>query len=350
MDYFAGLDVSLETVSICIVNAAGDILLEKKIEAEPAAIVDLLRSFGSPFKRIGLEAGPTSSWLYSELRGTGYPTICLECRHVKSGLSAMRNKTDRNDARGIAQLVRLGWFRQVHVKSEEAQRIRMMLVNRQQLLTKALDLENSVRGSLKVFGLRVGTVTRRTFEARVLELVAEDRVLTAITEPMLRVRRALIEEFERLDRLGRQLARRDPICHRLMTIPGVGTVWPFSYVPDRCRPARALLEIARCRSALRSDAKALQLRQTDYDGHISRCGDAMVRTALYQAANVLLHHGRWSSLRSWAMRIAKRGSVKAAKVAPARRLAVIMHRMWVDGTDFRWSAAAAAPVTTAIAR
>jgi transposase len=133
MEYFAGLDVSLETVNVCIVNAAGDILLEKKIAAEPAAIVHLLKSFGSPFKRIGLEAGPTSSWLYGELRAAGYGAICLECRHVKAGLSAMRNKTDRNDARGIAQLVRLGWFRQVHVKSEEAQRTRMLLVNRQQL-------------------------------------------------------------------------------------------------------------------------------------------------------------------------------------------------------------------------
>ena len=149
MEYFAGLDVSLETVNVCIVNAAGDILLEKKIAAEPAAIVHLLKGFGSPFKRIGLEAGPTSSWLYGELRAAGYGAICLECRHVKAGLSAMRNKTDRNDARGIAQLVRLGWFRQVHVKSEEAQRTRMLLVNRQQLLTKALDIENSVRGSLR---------------------------------------------------------------------------------------------------------------------------------------------------------------------------------------------------------
>ena len=149
MEYFAGLDVSLETVNVCIVNAAGDILLEKKIAAEPAAIVHLLKSFGSPTKRIGLEAGPTSSWLYGELRAAGYGAICLECRHVKAGLSAMRNKTDRNEARGIAQLVRLGWFRQVHVKSEEAERTRTLLVNRQQLLTKALDIENSVRGSLR---------------------------------------------------------------------------------------------------------------------------------------------------------------------------------------------------------
>jgi transposase len=152
MDYVAGLDVSLETASICIVNAAGDICLEKKVEAEPAAIIAVLKYFGRPVKRIGLEAGPTSSWLSSELCSAGYAAICLECRHVKAGLSAVRNKTDCNDAGGIAQLVRLGWFRQVHVKSAEAQRMRMLLVNRQQLLTKALDLENSVRGSLKVFG------------------------------------------------------------------------------------------------------------------------------------------------------------------------------------------------------
>src|SRR6202040_1073735 len=183
---------------VCIVNADGDILVEKKVEAEPTAIVAVLEAFGRPLKRVGLEAGPTSSWLYSELRGRGYPAICLECRHVKAGLSAMRNKTDRNDARGIAQLVRLGWVRQVHVKSKGAQQIRMVLVNRQPLLPKALDLENSVRGSLKVFGLRIGTVSRRTFEARVLELVAEDRSPIAITEPMLRVRRALIAGFERL--------------------------------------------------------------------------------------------------------------------------------------------------------
>jgi len=265
---------------------------------------------------------------------------------VKAGLGAMRNKTDRNDARGIAQLVRLGWFRQVHVKSAAAQRIRMLLLNRQQLLTKALDLENSVRGSLKVFGLRIGTVTRAAFEARVRELLGEDRSLVAITEPMLRVRRVLLDEFERLDRLCRQLARRDIVCRRLMTIPGVGTVVALTYRTGIDAPER----FSRSRDVgahFGLTPRRYSSGQTDYDGRISCCGDAMVRTALYQAAHVLLHHGRWSSLRSWAMRIAKRSSVKAAKVALARRLAVVMHRMWVDGTDFRWSTVAAAAAATA---
>ena len=336
MSYYAGIDASLETVNVCIVNGEGAVLLERKVEAEPDSIIGLLRNFGQPMERVGLEAGPTSSWLYSELRAAGVPAICLECRHVKAGLSAMRNKTDRNDARGIAQLVRLGWFRKVYVKSEEAQRIRMLLVNRQQLLNKAHDIENSVRGSLKVFGLRIGRATRSAFEARVLELVMDSPSLLAITEPMLRVRRTLIEEFERLDRLCRQFARRDPVCRRLMTVPGVGVVVALTYRTGIDAPER----FSRSRDVgahFGLTPRRYSSGQIDYDGRISRCGDEMVRTALYLAAHVLLHHGRWSSLRSWAMRIAKRNSVKAAKVALARRLAVVMHRMWTDGTDFRWS-------------
>ena len=337
MEYFAGLDVSLETVNVCVVDEDGNILLERKVDAEPDTIVTVLKSFGQPFKRIGLEAGPTSSWLYSELHTAGYPAICLECRHVKASLSAMRNKTDRNDARGIANLVRLGWFRQVFVKSEEAQRVRMLLVNREQLMNKLQDIENSVRGSLKVFGYRIGRVTKRTFEARVLELIEETPSLLAITEPMLRVRRTLLEEFAQLDRFARQVARKDAICQRLMTVPGVGVVVALTYrtgidVPERFSRSRNV------GAHFGLTPRRYSSGQTDYDGHISRCGDEMVRTALYQAAHVLLHHGRWSSLRAWAMRIAKRSSAKAAKVALARKLSVIMHRMWVDGTDFHWSA------------
>ena len=336
MECFAGLDVSLETVNVCIVDEEGNVLLERKVEAEPDTIITVLGDFGRPFKRVGLEAGPTSSWLCSALRSAGYPAICLECRHVKAGLSAMRNKTDRNDARGIAQLVRLGWFRQVFIKSDEAQRVRMLLVNREQLLNKLQDIENSVRGSLRVFGLRIGRVTKHSFETRVLELVGDTPSLLAITEPMLRVRRTLLEEFAQLDRLARQLARKDPVCRRLMTVPGVGVVVALTYrtgidVPERFSRSRNV------GAHFGLTPRRYSSGQTDYDGHISRCGDQMVRTALYQAAHVLLHHGRWSSLRAWAMRIAKRSSAKAAKVALARKLSVILHRMWIDGTDFRWS-------------
>ena len=344
MSYYVGIDAALETVNVCIVNEDGDVRFERKIEAEPDVIVATLERFGGPFGRVGLEAGPTASWLYAELRAAGLPAICMECRHVKAGLGAMRNKTDRNDARGIAQLVRLGWFREVFVKSNEAQRVRMLLVGRDQLRAKALDLENCIRGSLKVFGLRIGAVTRRGFEERVLALVGGSPSLRTITEPLLSARRALIEAFERLDRLCRQLAAHDPVCRRLMTIPGVGVIVALTYrtgldAPERFRRSRDV------GAHFGLTPRRYSSGQTDYDGRISRCGDAMVRTALFQAANVLIHQGRPCSLKAWAMRVARRRSLKAAKVALARKLAVIMHRMWSDGTDFgrhdRPSAAAA---------
>jgi transposase len=336
MAYYAGIDASLETVNICIVDEDGTVAFERKIEAEPDEIIRTLARFGQPMARVGLEAGPTASWLYTELCAAGVPAICMECRHVKAGLGAMRNKTDRNDARGIAELVRLGWFRQVFVKSAEAQRVRMLLVARTHLLNKSHDLENCIRGSLRAFGLRIGTVTRRGFEARVLELVDGSASLQAIVEPLLRVRRGMIEEFERLDRLCRELARRDPVCRRLMSVPGVGVIVALTYRAGVDAPER----FSRSRDVgahFGLTPRRYSSGQTDYDGRISRCGDEMVRTALYQAANACLHHGRWSSLRSWAMRIARRRSLKAAKVALARKLAVVLHRMWIDGTDFRWS-------------
>jgi transposase len=336
MDYFAGLDASLETVNLCIVDGDGNVLLEQKVGSEPAEIVAVLQRFGRPLKRIGLEAGPTSSWLFSALRAAGYPALCLECRHVKAGLGAMRNKTDRNDARGIAHLVRLGWFRVVHVKSEEAQQIRMMLVNRGLLLGKLQDIENSIRGSLKVFGLKLGHVTKRSFEARVLELVEARSALAAITAPMLRVRRVLMDEFAHLDGMARKLARHDAICRRLMTVPGVGVIVALTYrtgvdVPERFQRSRDV------GAHFGLTPRRYSSGQIDYDGHISRCGDEMVRTALYQAAHVLMHHGRWCGLRGWAMRIAKRSGAKLAKVALARKLAVVLHRMWMEGTEFRWT-------------
>ena len=294
MEYFAGLDVSLETVNLCIVDGNGTVLLEQKVAAEPVEIVALLQRFGRSLKRIGLEAGPTSSWLFSALRAVGYPALCIECRHVKAGLGAMRNKTDRNDARGIAHLVRLGWFRVVHVKSDEAQQIRMLLVNRTLLLGKLQDIENSVRGSLKVFGLRLGHVTKHSFEARVLELVKGRSALAAITAPMLRVRCVLMEESARLDRMARNLARGDAICRRLMTVPGVGVIVALTYrtgvdVPERFQRSRDV----GARFGL--TPRRYSSGQIDYDGHISRCGDEMVRTALYQAAHVLMP---WTLVRS----------------------------------------------------
>jgi transposase len=338
MDYYAGIDVSLETVNICIVDQDGAVLREEKVAAEPEALIGAFGRFGKPLKRVGLEAGPLSTWLYKGLRDAGLPAIMVETRHMKSALSAMRQKTDRNDARGIAHMMRMGWFRAVYAKSDDSQELRILLTHRKTLLSKLLAIDNELRGTLKAFGLKVGRTTRLTFERRVLELVAERPRVDAITRPMLRVRTVLLTEIATLHRMVLKEVRHDPVCRRLMTMPGVGALVALTYktgvdAPERFdRSADVGVHFGLTPRRYASGAR-------DVSGSISKCGDAMVRTALYEAASVMMHHGhRWSSLKAWAVNLAKRAGAKRAKVALARKLAVILHRMWIDGTEFRWSA------------
>ena len=336
MEYFAGLDVSLEETSICIVDSEGRIVVEKRVASQPAAIAAALSSAALTLKRVGLEAGPLSPWLHAGLRAAGFAVICIETRQMKAALKAMRNKTDRNDARGIAQIMRTGWFRMVHVKGSESHELRFLLTNRKTLQRKALDIENELRGTLKAFGLKVGKVSRRRFEARVLELAADRAALRLMVTPMLKARAALIEEFNRLHRMVLNAVRDDPLCRRFMSIPGVGALAALAFkagvdVPQRFAKSKSV------GAHFGLTPRRFSSGETDYTGRISKCGDAMVRSALYEAANALLTRcTRWSALKGWAVRVAKRAGGKRARVAVARKLAVIMHRMWLDGTTFDW--------------
>jgi transposase len=342
MKYFAGLDVSLEETSLCVVDGEGAIVAERKVASEPWAIAESLRALGLGFERVGLEAGPLSPWLHDGLRAEGLPAICVETRQMKAALRAMRNKTDRNDARGIAQVMRTGWFRFVHVKSPESQELRLLLTHRKTLQRKTLDLENEIRGTLKAFGLKVGKVSRGRFAARGRELVADRPRLRAATEPMLKARAALLAEFDRLHRMVLAVVRGDLLCRRLMTVPGVGPITALAFktgvdVPERFAKSKTV------GAHFGLTSRKFNSGEIDYNGRISKCGDAMVRTLLYEAANAMLTRcARYSALKAWAMRIAKTRGLKRAKVALARKLAVVMHRMWLDGSDFRWGNTAAA--------
>jgi len=219
MDQYAGLDISLEETSVCIVNAEGGIVRETKVATDPTAIGAVLTAAGlGPFKRVGLEAGPLSQWLFSALAEVGLPVICIETRHAKAVLAAQTNKTDRNDARGIAQMMRVGLYRPVHVKTLLSQQRRMLLTSRKLLLTKWQDVENDLRGTLRNFGLRIGPVSEGHFEARVHELVEDHPMLAAITEPLLVARATLREQFAVLHKMLLKLVRGDPVCRRLMTV------------------------------------------------------------------------------------------------------------------------------------
>jgi transposase len=338
MEHYAGIDVSLERSSVCVVDVQGKIVKEAKIGSEPEALVDFFESLGLAVKQIGLEAGPLSQWLHAGLKRAGFDAILLETRHVKAALSAMTVKTDRKDARGLAQLIRMGWFRPVHAKSMGSQEVRALLVARKQLLGRLIDVELSIRGILRGFGLKVGPVTRRGFEGRIRELVRGQATLEHIARAMLSARSALRAEYEKLHKIVLTIVREDAVCRRLMTVPGVGPLVAMTYKTAMDDPSR--ITKSKAAGALFGlTPKKYQSGEKDVTGGITRTGDEMVRTALYEAANVLLARITRFSNKRWGMDVAKRRGSKRAKVALARKIAVILHRIWVDGTTYRWAAA-----------
>jgi transposase len=261
---------------------------------------------------------------------------------VKAALSAMAVKTDRRDARGIAQLLRMGWYRPVHSKSTAAQEARALLAGRRMLLGKLLDLELSIRGILRGFGLKLGETTRSRFAGRVRELAAGQAMLEAVAEPMLRARGAPRTEAAELHRRLLATVRGHAVCRRLMTVPGVGAVVALTFVAAVDDPAR-FRRSKDVGAHFGLTPKRYQSGETDVVGGITRVGDASVRVALYEAANVLLTRAtRFSALKRWAMEVARRRGARRAKVALARKLGAVLHRIWVDGTEFRWSKAPAA--------
>src|ERR1700739_4042748 len=191
MDHFAGLDVSVKDTSVCIVDDTGKIAREVKVASEPDALLAVLKNPAYHFKRIGLEAGPLSQWLFSALAEAGLAVICVETRHMRAVLKAQINKSDPNDARGIAQMMRVGLYRPVHVKTLRSQKLRMLLVHRKLLQSKSIAIENDLRGTLRNFGLKVGVAGTAKFEARIKELVENLPDLAALVEPLLVVRRVL---------------------------------------------------------------------------------------------------------------------------------------------------------------
>jgi transposase len=342
MEHSAGLDVSVKETNVCIVDDAGKIVREVKVASEPEALLAVLTNPAYRFKRIGLEAGPLSQWLFSALAEAGLPAICVETRHMRAALKAQINKTDRNDARGIAQMMRAGLYRPVHVKTLRSQKLRMLLTHRKLLQSKAIAIENDLRATLRNFGLKVGVVGTIKFEARIKELVEGLPDLIVLVEPMLVVRRTLREQIGVLHRRLLTVVRDDEVCRRLMTVPGVGPVVALTYratvdVPARFRNSKAVGAVFGLTPSKH------QSGEVDRSGAISRCGDDMMRTMLYEAAHIMLVRStKWSWLKAWAMQIARRRGLKKAVVALARRLAVIMHRIWVDGTEFQWTRKAAA--------
>jgi transposase len=336
MKYFTGIDVSLRSVSICVIDEAGEICLEAKVAAEIDVIVATLRRFDIDLKQVGFEAGALTQYLTYGLTAAGYEVICMEARQVAASLAAMRNKTDRNDARGLAQILRTGWYRTVHVKSLESHQVRTLLSSRKMILTKCIDIENELRGLLRVFGVRLPPrLGHGGFDDLVRPRVLELAQVAQCLLPLLDARSMLYRTYLQLDSAVRKLAHNDRVCQRLMTVPGVGPVTSLTF-------KTAVDEPLRFRSSRNVAAhfgltpRRYQSGETDNPGRISKAGDPAVRQALYGAAHALMTRSdAWSVLKAWGLRLAKVRGHRRAVIAVARKLAVILHRMWVDGTDFR---------------
>jgi transposase len=334
MDYYAGIDVSLEQSSVCVLEGDGKINREAKVASEPEALIAWFGSLGFAMTRIGLEAGPLSQWLYAAMKQAGLAVELLETRHVRNAFKTMPVKTDRKDARGIAELMRLGWFRPVHCKSTSAQETRAILTTRRLMESKLRDVEMSLRGVLRGFGLKVGKTTARNFAERIRELVSGHPALQVIADALLAVHEVLLREFRGFEKRVRTMARYDERAKLLMTTTGVGAIISLTYAaavddPERFKNSKQV------GAHFGITPKKYQSGETDYNGRISKIGDKSVRTALYQAAHIILTRPvKASALKTWAMQLAKRIGMAKAKVALARKLAVIMHRMLVEGKPF----------------
>ena len=339
--YYAGLDVSMKRTAVCIVDAAGKRVHEAAVNSTPQAVAAAIKTAGVQIERVGLEAGVSSAWLARGLLSMGLPVIVIDATHAAAALkTGFRNKTDRNDARGIADLMRVNKFRSVWVKSPAAQRARSLLTVREQLRRQSLDARNTIWSILQSEGFQPPKIASPAFEALLGEML-DDPDLGGLLQPLATVAAQIDRQVAELDRIIAARARASVTCRRLMTVPGVGPLVALTFVsgvdqPERFRNARTV------GAHFGLTPRRHQSGELDWSGRISRAGDAAVRRALYQAANVLLHHSkRWCALKSWAVRLAKRRGLAKAKVALARKLAVVLHKLWTANEDYRLKAAVA---------
>jgi transposase len=337
MTRFVGLDVSQNLTSICGVDDTGRRLWRGQCHSDPEQIERAVRGHAGDEASVGLETGPMTPWLVHELRGRGLNITCLDARHASAALKMQMNKTDQNDAEGLAQIMRTGWYRPVHVKSLDAHRARALLGARAQLVGMTTRLSNHIRGVLKTFGLLPGAMRGLPFDRRVEALLADRDDLVPIVQPMLTAWRHLREQIAAFDKAVRALAKSSSTCRLLMSVPGIGVVSVLAFVSTVEDPAR----FTRSRSVgahMGLTPRQYQSGEVDRSGRISRCGDTLARTLMYEAAVVILTRvKRASGLKDWAQAIAKRSGIGKARVALARKLSVILHSIWRSGEPFRWS-------------
>jgi transposase len=338
MTMYAGLDVSDKQTHICVVDAEGAVIRREVVASDPEVLAKWLKKHCSGIVRVVLETGPLSTFLYHGLVERTVPVICICARHAKKALSARVNKSDVNDAESLAQLARTGWFKAVHMKAGATHIDRAALKIRTQLMTARTAMSNQLRGMLKLFGLRMGSVTTPNKRRERLAALFNQRPdLKPVFQPLIDGIEALEAQLARSSRLLDARATADPVCARLMSVPGVGPMTALTFKASIEDPGRF---------AKGSDAGAYaglaprrsQSGERDYNGHISKAGDALLRSALYEAANnLLVRVKRPFALQAWGRKLAETKGPKRARIAVARKLAILLHKLWQSETEFCWN-------------
>src|SRR5436305_12937255 len=286
MEYYVGLDVSLKQTSLCVVDQAGLVVREGVVDSDPEAILAYVKSKAPNAVRVGLETGPTSTWLWTELKRLGLPVICIDARHAKAVLKMQINKSDRNDASGRARIKQTGWYKEVRVKDLDRHSARAWLASRALLVKIKRDLENQIRGLLKNVGLVIGRAKFNVFTVRAEELIEDRPELMAVVRPLLKARQAIEQQTDDLDRKVLKLARYDAQVRRFMTVPGIGPITALCFKATIDDPTR----FKRSRSVgayVGLTTRRQCFREIDWTGRISKCGDAMLRSYLFEAAGGL---------------------------------------------------------------
>ena len=338
MSIYAGLDVSDKTTHVCIVDTDGAVLKRDVVASDPDALAKWLNKHCPDLERVVLETGPLSTFLYHGLAEREVPVACICARHAKGVLSARVNKSDVHDAEGLAQLARTGWFKRVHMKASATHIDRAALRIRAQLITTRVAMANQLRGLLKLFGLRMGKVTTSGKRSERLAALFRQRPdLADLFAPLIAGIEVMEEQLRASNRLLEGRAAADPVCVRLMSVPGVGPITALTYtasVEDPHRFARSEDVGAYAGLAPRRS----QSGDRDVLGHISKAGDPMLRRSLYEAANIMLSRvKRPFALQQWGQNLAEIKGNKRAKIAVARKLAVLLHSLWLNETEFRWA-------------
>lgn len=341
MSFYAGLDVSLKEISICVIDGTGAIIARGVSSADPEGVAGWLRARDISPELIVHESGQLSIWLQRGLERLGLPVICIDARKAHKSLSARPNKSDAADAEGLAQLARTGWFTPVHVRSEEADRLRALVSARGQLIDLRKDLEGHVRGILKTFGIRLTGIgkgrQRQGFRDQLAAAGERDPVLRTIADGFIAAHATLCQATAELDGAVKEKAETHPVTRRLMTVPGVGAVVALNFVALIDDPSR-FPKTENVGAFLGLTPRRHQSREIDWSGRVSKCGDGVMRSLLFEAATTLITRVKtFSALKSWAVRVAGRRGFAKAAVATARKRAVLMLTLWKNETDFTWT-------------